>query len=346
MASALNIQKLITTVDESLTIPDSRNYWLIRTQSGTLYENFREHNFIALEYEEIGLSTISKLKKENPQEFDFMIALKAVSQKVYKDVEKARHGLIASQIARFVYEIKKNDVVIIPSGGGYSLSFGVITDTKIPSLTETQLAITGCLYKKRKNVKWLKEIPKNKIDPYLYKMLGSRMALSDVTPYQNVIERSLHNFFVTVDEGHLVLNVKTQENISAYELFQTGYFLLNFSKDFYKTCGIDIDLQSIDLKINLNSEGKMHMKAPKASTVWLIAIVAVALNGGGLKIEKLGLDISTTGIIQKVIDYQNNAHDRAMQDALKQNFNHLKVESPDDALKLLQQSATNKNKPK
>lgn len=345
MQSESSLTSIISTIDNSLTIPDSRNYWLIRTQSGSLYDNFRDHNFIALEYEEISLSTIAKLKKENPLEHDFISALKVESQRVYKD-DNARHGLIASQIAKFVYDIKKDDIVIIPSGGGYSLSFGVVEDTKIPELTETQMILSGCDYRKRKKVKWIKEILKDKIDPYLYKMLGSRMALSNVSSYSNIIERSLHNFFVTTNEGHLVLNVKTQENISAFELFQTGYFLLNFSKDFYKHYGVEIDLQSIDLKINLNSEGKMHLKAPKASTVWLIAVVAVALAGGGLKIESMGLDLSTNGLIQKVIDYQNNAHDRDMQKALKQNFNHLKVESPDDALKLLQQSAPNKNKPK
>lgn len=340
-----DLSEIISLVDNSLTIPDSRNYWLVRTQGGSLYDKFKEFGFIAMEYEEITLSRISELRKKHTYDFDFVNELKLESARVYPDREGS-HGLIANQIAKFIYDIKKNDIVIIPSAGGYALSFGVVTDTVIPELSDAKLLASGCTYTKRKNVRWIKEILKDKIDPYLYKMLGSRLALSNVSAYNNIIERSLHNFFVTTEEGHLVLNVKTQEAISAYELFETGFYLLRLSKDFYKTFGIDVDLKSIDLKINLNSEGKMHFKSPKASTVFLVAVLVVALNGGGLKIDRLGLDLSTDGLIKNIIEYQNNTHDREMKDSLKNNFKHLKVENPDDAIKLMQQLSENKNKPK
>src|SRR5690606_16731750 len=107
-----------------------------------------------------------------------------------------------------------------------------------------------------------------------------------------------------------------------------------------------IDLNSIDLKTYLNSPGKIHLKAPKASTVFLIAIMFIGLNGGGVTIESWGLDLSTEGLIKKVIDYQNNKHDREQKDILIQNISELKIKNPDDAVKILQQLSSNKNLPK
>lgn len=345
MALGQQLSEIISLVDQSLTIPDARNYWLVRTLGGSLYDSFVKHGFIAMEYEEIGLSKIASLRKDSINDYDFINQLKDESARVYPDRENS-HGIIANQISKFVYDIKKDDIVIIPSSGGYALSFGVVTDSIIPELTDTQMAITGCTYTKRKKIRWIKEILKDKIDPYLWKMLGSRMALSSVSNYGSVIERSLNNFFVTTEEGHLVLNVKTQEQISAYELFETGFYLLKFAKDVYAGYGFELDVQSIDLKINLNSEGKMHFKAPHTRTVFLIAILVVAINGGGLKIDKLGLDLSTDGFLKNLTEYQNNAHDREMKDSLQKNLKHLKIESPNDAVTLLQQLSDNKNKPK
>ncbi|RQO74420.1 hypothetical protein DBR43_03225 [Pedobacter sp. KBW06] len=48
------------------------------------------------------------------------------------------------------------------------------------------------------------------------------------------------------------------------------------------------------------------------------AILVVALNEVGLKIESLRLDLSTNGLIKNMTEYQNNTHDREMKDSLEQ----------------------------
>ena len=43
-------------------IPDKKKYWLIRTQSGDLYETFVTNEFIALEHYELTLSELYSIK--------------------------------------------------------------------------------------------------------------------------------------------------------------------------------------------------------------------------------------------------------------------------------------------
>lgn len=57
-------------------------------------------------------------------------------------------------------------------------------------------------------------------------------------------------------------------------------------------------------------------------------------------------DLSTDGIIKKVIDFQNNTHDRNMIDSLSKSMDSLKVLPPTDALKVLKQFSLNKDLPK
>jgi restriction system protein len=191
-----------------------------------------------------------------------------------------------------------------------------------------------------------KNSQEKQLDPYLYKMLVSHQAITNANNYSQQIERTLSNFFIKNGEGNLILSVQKSSDIGAFPLFQTGYYLLNQLNNFAKENNIQIDLNSIDLKTYLNSPGKIHLKAPNASTVFLLAVLFIGLNGGGLKIESLGLDLSTDGLLKKVIEYQNNNHDRETKEALLHNIQQLKIQNPDDAVKILQQLSDNKNLPK
>lgn len=338
----MNIYQLLNTVDNVETIPDTREYWLIRTQSGRLYDNFIEHNFVAIDHDKLTLKMLYDLKKQYSDEKQLKEELKEKIELLYNE-EDINTSLAASQIIKFVYHIKKNDIIVIPSEGSNRISFGLVTDSFVPEMSSQEMKKTGCDYTKRKNIQWIKTVKKEQLDPYLYKMLVSHQAITNTNNYSQQIERTLSSFFIKNGEGNLILSVEKSNDIGAFPLFQTGYYLLNQLDNFAKENNIQIDLNSIDLKTYLNSPGKIHLKAPKASTVFLLAILFVGLNGGGLKIESLGLDLSTDGLIKKVIEYQNNNHDRETKDALLQNIKELKIQNPDDAVKILQQLSTNKN---
>lgn len=106
-------------------------------------------------------------------------------------------------------------------------------------------------------------------------------------------------------------------------------------------------MTDVEIKINVNSPGRIQLKAPHARVVLLIAILVVAVNGGGLKVDTSGfkLDLSTDGLIQNLTDYHNNSHDRAVKKKLLETMDSLKIESPDDAVKMFKQFSPNKDEP-
>ncbi|ADB41291.1 hypothetical protein Slin_5322 [Spirosoma linguale DSM 74] len=61
--------------------------------------------------------------------------------------------------------------------------------------------------------------------------------------------------------------------------------------------------------------------------------------------EYFDLDLSTPGLIQKVIDYQNNAQLRDIkQKLLVEHMKNLQLKEPDDLVKLLKTEMGDKNK--
>src|SRR6185312_9045106 len=109
--------------------------------------------------------------------------LKTLSQKKYPD---DRFGLIAGQVMKFVVELKKGDIVIIPSSNSEIISIGEVTSSTIPELTQAELLKTECPYKKRKPVKWIKDISRDSLDPFLYRMLQAHQAINNITRYSDI----------------------------------------------------------------------------------------------------------------------------------------------------------------
>lgn len=344
----MNVAGLYSVFDTIITnaqsIAPTRKYWFIRTDGGKYFETFKENGFVAIEDNLITLREIYSLKQKYKENKKIIIEeLKKLSKDRYP--KDTRTGLIASQIYRFLFEVKKGDIIIIPDVNSSAIAIGEISDSIIPETSNQEIEDTKCNWLKRKKIEWQKFILKNDIDPYLYKMIATHQAISDITHYSDIIERSIQNFFFTEETANLILEVKSKKNINARSLFKLGLTILDYTQDYIDKAGFELDTNDVDVKIALNSPGKIQLSAKSKITLLISALLIIGINGGGLKInicDKFNLDLSTQGAIQNLIDYQNQAHDRTMKDAILNSIDSLKVQTPDDAVKVFQQFSTNK----
>lgn len=339
------IAELDTIIDGLAKIPKTKNYWLIRTQGGQYYDSFRDNHFVAIEHEKISLHDVMGLHKTASRKTAIK-QLTEIAAKKYPD--EKRPGFIANQVYKFAIDLKKGDLIIIPSANSDVVSIGEVIDSIIPELSSDDIRKSGCPYKKRKRVKWIKHIRREDLDIYIYKVLQAHQAINNITNYGDIIERTINNFYINDRDANLILQVDQSKDINAKRLFALGLDILTYSQDFFNSLGIELSTDEIEVKINLNSKGKIQLKAKDSRTLWLAALLIIGINGGGLKIHVGGfkLDLTTDGAIQKVIDYQNNQHDRDKVDSIMKNMDSLKVKSPEDALKLYKQFSTNKDSSK
>ncbi|HAT63196.1 MAG TPA: hypothetical protein DCS66_01150, partial [Flavobacteriaceae bacterium] len=94
----------------------------------------------------------------------------------------------------------------------------------------------------------------------------------------------------------------------------------------------------------LNSKGKLKFIKKYGKGGFILALITIFINGGGGKISygDFNLDISSDGLIQKIIHYQNNEFDRKMVEEIKESMDSLQIENPNDALELFRQFSVNK----
>lgn len=199
----------------------------------------------------------------------------------------------------------------------------------------------------KKRVRWLHDIPRANVDPYLYRLFFSHQALNDVSKYADIIERSIGDFFILDDEAHLIIEVKTTSEVPAKDLFGLGYDILQLVDDFAAYAKLNISSKDLYTNININSPGKIDLKS-KVKKTTVVAGIILFLGGGGYK-GSWG-DLSTPGIpgiIKAWDEYQGHLQEREMkQQMFNQYKDSLHVKDPNDLIKLMKQVSDNKDLPK
>lgn len=344
----------IQSIVSSLKIQSGQRFWLIRTDSGEYYEDFKLSSSVGLNHSEISISQLAKIRADNTlkngqlriegtiKDLKRLVEIKNSNQlkKIqitygkespeYKKIERSI-SLSSGQIARFTYEVKKGDYIVIPSANSVLISIGRIVQTPLmEESVHNKLPL-------KKSVKWLSEYERNSLDPNFFKMFLSHQAINEVSSYRDVILRTVYDFYLDQDNGHMVMNVQTTENINAYDFYGFGYHFLDTLNDFFRENDLPYNAQDLSIITNLNSPGKWKLFGKNQKLVLMAAIFVVAINGGGLEYDdgstKVGL--TTDGIIQKVIDYQNNSAKREVLNKLVQQSDSLKFQESKDVVEII-----------
>ena len=338
------------------TIPAEKRYWLIRTQSGSLYETFRTNGFVGLEHNEVPLFLLNTIRNTTSNDDSKTLAairnrVRSVHEQIASEeegVDLRKSGLISSQIFRFVYETKKNDTVIIPSYGSEIISFGEFIESHIGEFTPEENRRFGVDMILKKRVRWVKDILRRDLDPYLYKMFTAHQAIFDAGGYAEIIERSLHDFFVLDEEAHIIINVETENEIPATDLFGLGSEILRLVDAFAAENQLDISSNQLQVSINVNSPGKIDLKS-KIKKVTLITGLILAAFGGGYESKEWGSLASPglPGLIKAIDEFKTHEQERGMKQQIFDKYkDSLKIKNPDDLVKLLKQVSDNKDLPK
>lgn len=265
---------------DTLNIPvinENRRYWLVRTDSGTLWEQFRSEDFIGINWNEFSdIKELSKSKSDKKIESD----IKKKIQEIY-NVEQG--GRILNQINRFAFDINIGDIVMIPSQNSSIISFGEVTSEIYKyELTDEDMDNEKCDFIKRRNVKWIKDISKKDLDPVLFKMLQAHQAISNADLYAHEIDRTLELLYIKGDNVHLTMMVTTKANIKGKDLYAIQKLVYD---------SLDVDTENLLMKINVQSPGPIEFITTHIwDIVKVLFVVNIIIGGGkGLGFEMPGL---------------------------------------------------------
>lgn len=346
----IDVAHEIDLLVESLpSISENKKYWFIRTQSGSLFEEFIQYGFVALEHDEITLSFLNEIRSLNASDrierIKSRIKLKWEERKKIDTEEiitERNISLRASQINKFYFEVKQGDTVVIPSYNSEEVGFGVVEDSFISNRRGDVLD----QYVLKKNVKWLKQIKKESVGPYLYKIFTAHQSINNIGAYADSVEKCIKDLYIINDDAHLIINVGAA-NISAFDLFGLGGDIVYLVDQIALKFNLDIKSSDLEVSININSPGKIDLKSKIKKTTLLAGLVLLICGGGfetanGTKIYTEGLP----GVIRAISDFIKSNEDLKMRQAIFEQYkDSLKVQQPEDMILLLKQVSDNKDLP-
>jgi hypothetical protein len=319
-------------------ITEEANYWLVRTDAGSLFSPFLDNDVISIGYPKITKDKIYECVSTSPEKT--IQNLKILAAGLYPDHE--RPGLIASQIYRFTFEIKKGDYVLIPDLNTDKLAIGIVdgetlSEDKLYMLRGDESTLIP-EFNKLKKIKWMKTVVKRHINPNVYKLFSCHQTIANANDYSRWVDSMLYDFYRKGDEYHIVLDIP-KPNIPAITLFECYRDLFKLVEKYCKENQIQESLLDISVSINLNSPGKVEFLGRIALGIFIAGAFVVCINGGNfkLKVEKAGLDaeISTPGIIKNINDFLNSGSDRQLKKGLFEKVNALEIKNPEDLTTLI-----------
>ncbi|OMF17265.1 hypothetical protein BK131_04690 [Paenibacillus amylolyticus] len=327
-------------------IPEDRKYWLVRTQSGEFYDEFFHDGFIGIGWNEF--SDIERLRTSEKEEITDLIS---ITYKPEEGQKPPQPGRIYGQIYRFLFELKVNDIVMIPSNNSSHISFGIIqSEPYIEEVSETSMDMGLCPFTKRRKVKWIKTVQRDRLDPYLYRMMQAHQAISNANDYANYIDRTLHSYYLKGNKSHLVVDVKQENQIPAVDMISYVSTLLdivplienpeNPEETFSK--------EDVDLKLNVQSPGIMEFISDSPYVVTVLGIVIVGLVGGSFKIKRTNgqkdssseVELQSEGLFEKVFKFIKHKDEHKLKEIKQQHTiykDKLQAELPKEITEKLDQ---------
>ena len=266
------------------------HYWIIRTNGGEYYDDFILHDYISISWDYISLDMLyNKTDEEIKRIID---VYEKDSNSVIEDDEdndgtpKGKITTILNKVKRFVFDIGKGDIILIPSKNSDRITIAeVISDVyETENYVEKYLKenygteTTPCPYRKRRKIKSLKTIPKSKMDIYLSKGFNSQHALSNMDEYAPYINRTIYEIYSKGNELHTTLHAGHPNGLTLKELVELSSSIEQASYSLAEQCNIPFDSSQIEVKLNIHSPG-------------LIELIG-AVSGGGIVLSLLLFSIS------------------------------------------------------
>lgn len=319
-------------------INSNRSYWFVRTNSGEYYNIFKSQGLIAVGWNYLSTEDIKEYKKSDAGK-------DKIALKIKKNEEgDARPGYVVNQIIDFMDNMKKGDIVIIPSSQSDYFSFGEITGDSYLGISKTG---DEMIYHKRRKVKWLlKDVRFGNLDPYLFKLkyLQKTITNLDSDYTKDAIDRTTGLVFVKDKKAHYVMRITKPDGISAFDLCETLSGLLTISEDVVKELGVtDFNKREVESRFNLQSPGTIELISISVGAIVVICGIVGAVCGIDLEANfgETKVKIKMGGLLDAISKYRSDAKKRALMDMTTDKLRSLGLK-PEDIQKILDKIYNNK----
>ncbi len=251
-------------IDQIESEEKERKYWFVRTDKGHHYTTYLENNFIAIGWDYV---TVNDIVNSSVEDIKAKISRHEPIKPEQSEISyKMKISGIYNKIIRF-NELKKGDIIVIPNEGSESLAFGEIVENYIYVENNGEY---GCVYHKRREVKWHRNGQINSFDPHLMFIKRNMHTISEVKSFQPYIDNILNHLYKRGDNSHYVIDVNLTDDISLRAFNGLTSSIEKLSVIINDEFNLDEDVNNTAIKLQLQSPGNIEIIS-KGSTLMILA---------------------------------------------------------------------------
>jgi len=264
-------------------IPDSRNYWFIRSYGGKLFDEYVERNYVAIGFNRVPYKYIKEAINRTESAFEKLKTFLAESYQL----KKGEDTKWANQLITFERSVKIGDVIVVPAENSDEFAIGEITSsTKI--VDDKRSFLFDNAYEpypeKRKSVNWIKTVKRNRFIGDTRAMISSHLAVSSINEMANFVESNISSLFFRGTYGHFTLRINQNQDINAFDLNRLLSSLTYFYKEICKALGED-ENEDLFIKIKVQSKGATSLRSKIVIALIGLAAISQIPKSKGTKIK-------------------------------------------------------------
>ena len=283
------------------SVPENIHYWIIRTNGGDYYEDFTLHEYISISWDYVSLSILYTKDDDEIKRlievYEKMSTTPGDSDDESDGTTKGKITAILNKINRFVFEINKGDIILIPSKNSDRIAIAEVigdvyeTENYVESYLQANptTEIVPCPYRKRRKIKILKTITKGQMDIYLAKGFNSQHALSSMDEYAPYINRTIYGIYSKGNELHTTLHAGHPNGLTLKELVELSTKLEETASSIAHQCEIPFDSSQVEVKLNIHSPGLIELIGSLSGAGIVLSLLMFTvnnlINGGKLNIS-------------------------------------------------------------
>ncbi|ELJ9241041.1 hypothetical protein RT974_001338 [Staphylococcus pseudintermedius] len=251
-------------------IPDNTNYWLIRTNGGSWYKDFKYNNHVSITNNIVDLNTLKGFNKLD----DYKKIITSKNDNKQKELKENLSNLsederdkileknnltkrnitdLSKRLFEFIHEINIGDYILIPNYRSFEFSIGIIVSNAIEytdkEIQNIKIDSKKKDYKYSKNklnrkVKWLKKCSRYRIDPKILNKLQMHQTIINLSEYKEAINYLINPVYIQNNHLHINIDIKRKEDISPQLWFEFN----NLIKMYTEITSFEFKSQKIDVQ--------------------------------------------------------------------------------------------------
>lgn len=234
-----------------LHIEEGTNYWIVRAEGGKYLTDFERRGFVSIGHDAVTVQMVTGGK--SPADLEQFPQIRPIFVREYPDESKQTTTLRANQLEKFIFSMQIGDIVVVPGENSDFYAIGVIVSDAFDYQGDIQQELDEegphlnyqlSRHKKRRNVLWIKEVPRRSLPKGVLMALTAQQAIMNIPDGHGEINELISPVLVDTAGVRAIFETDATTGLNVQQLQGLAQILETASPDQNDLVHVDFERNS------------------------------------------------------------------------------------------------------